>query len=421
MPLHLNVIAGPDQGITFPIPASGTVTIGRGNDANLDLIDGSVSRRHFQLVSANGQVRLVDLGSKTGTLVNNQPATTEVLLRAGDIIVAGATYFKFVAESGSSQASGTRPARGSSSAVGRAPAGPAAPRPAPETPQSLSRLVNTKLGCFAIGPLIGVGRSGAVFRAMDTRDRSEVALKVFLQEFSQDEEEVQRFTRAAKTIMPFRHRHLVDLLGAGRAEGHCWLSMELIEGPSVSWVVQQTLQGQADWRIGQRVMMEAGRALVYLHAKQVLHRNLTPENILMSREDGLIKVGDLITAKAQEGRLSEVVTAEGHMVGNVCYLPPERVAGDPSAGDERSDLYSLGAVVYATLVGVPPFQGNTSADTVYKIRNSLPVPVRVHQPNIPIRLELAVMRLLSKNPQDRFADAGELLRYIDMPGGRPHS
>jgi serine/threonine-protein kinase len=272
--------------------------------------------------------------------------------------------------------------------------------------------VNATLGYFALGPILGVGKTGTVFRALDTRDRSAVAVKVFHQGFSQSDEEVQRFTRAAKTIMPLRHLNLVDLYNAGRTDGHCWLSMELVEGPSIAWVVQQTVVGQADWQVARRVLWDVTRALIFLHGKGVIHRNLTPANLLMSSADGLVKVGDVIAAKAQEGKLSENVTTEGHIVGDLGYLAPERTEGDPSVGDARSDLYSLGAVVYAVLTGRPPLEGRNPVETLQKIATELPVPVRILQPDIPASLELAVMRLLSKNPENRFPSALGLLQFL---------
>src|SRR4029077_15904126 len=122
-------------------------------------------------------------------------------------------------------------------------------------PQALTSLVNSTVGHFTIGPVLGVGQTGVVFRALDNRDRGEVALKVFVPEFSRDEEEVLRFTRAAKTIAPLRHLNLVSLTGGGRESGRCWLSMELVEGPSAAWLVQQAAAGKTDWRAGLRVLL----------------------------------------------------------------------------------------------------------------------------------------------------------------------
>jgi serine/threonine-protein kinase len=239
-----------------------------------------------------------------------------------------------------------------------------------------------------------------------------VAVKVFVTEFSHREEDVQRFVRAAKTIMPLRNLHLIDFYNAGRINGHCWVSMELIEGPSLGWHVQQAASCPTQWRLALRVLRDVTRALVFLHGKLILHRNLTPENLLVNSVDGLIKVGDLITAKAQEGKLASDVTAQGHVVGDVHYLAPERTFGGPSSGDARSDLYSLGAVLYSVLTGGPPLKGKNPLDTLEIIRNRVPIPLRQLLPGTPNALDGVVNRLLAKDPARRFDSAKELLRHL---------
>lgn len=422
MPFRLKVIAGPDQGKTFNLPPAGAVTIGRG-EADVAINDVRVSRAHFRLTTISGQIRLRDLGSKTGTVVNNAPAVADQVLRAGDLIVVGDTFLQLIHEGAVGPGSSPQAPRPAASLPVRAtPGAPALTRPAHAASPvkasmgKLHDLANTQFGPFALGNILGVGQTGVVFRALDTRDRSEAALKVFMPAFSKDEEAVQRFIRAAKTIHPFRHRHLVDLHGAGRTDGYCWLSMELIEGPSVAWLVQQAHLGQGDWRTALRVGQHVARALTYLHGKQVLHRNLTPENLLMCRADGLVKVGDLMTAKAQEGNLARDITTTGEVVGDLRYLAPERTLGGPAVGDARTDLYNLGAILYALLTGRPPIEGTTLMEAVEKIRFTLPAPVRLLEPNIPPSLEVVVMRLLCKDPDDRFPDAADLLRHLEVIG-----
>jgi serine/threonine protein kinase len=176
--------------------------------------------------------------------------------------------------------------------------------------------------------------------------------------------------------------------------------------------VQQAASCSTQWRLALRVLRDVTRALVFLHGKQIVHRNLTPENLLVSSLDGLVKVGDLITAKAQEGQFSQDVTMEGHLVGDFRYLAPERTHGGPSAGDARSDLYSLGAVVYALLTGRPPLEGKTRLDTIDKVRNRVPTPLRQLLPVVPPALDAVVNRLLAKEPEHRFSSAKELLRSL---------
>jgi serine/threonine-protein kinase len=275
----------------------------------------------------------------------------------------------------------------------------------------LARLTNTTLGYYMLGSVLGAGKTGVVFRAFDTRDQSPVAVKVFVPGFSCNEEDVQRFVRAAKTVMHLRNIHLVDFYNAGRLKGHCWVSMELIEGPSLAWHVQQATSSQTPWRLGLRVIREVTRALVFLHKKQIIHRNLTPENLLCA-PDGSVKVSDLITAKAQEGKLAQDVTTPGHLVGDLSYLAPERTFGDPADGDARSDLYGLGAVAYAVMAGRPPLAGKTTVNTIDLIRQRTPTPLRQLLPGIPPAVDALVSRLLAKQPEARFDSATELLRHL---------
>jgi serine/threonine-protein kinase len=373
-----------------------------------------------------GLVSVLDLGSKTGTFVNNQRIASETRLLTGDLLVVGDTSLQLTSDA-LDDTSDCTPAlrtpegqpsaskRGGASKRGHAP--PAAPSVSPfvhrdSAAHALAGLVNTTLGYFSLGPVLGVGQHGAVFRALDTREKIPVALKVFVPEFSTSEEDVQRFIRAARTIMPLRYLHLVDFYNAGRLGGSCWVSMELIEGPSVAWYVQQAAANQVDWKMGLHVLRDACRALIFLHGKRVLHRNLTPENLMVCAADGLVKVADLITAKAREGALSADVTGPGHVVGDLRYLAPERTCEDPSAGDERSDLYSLGAVVYAVLAGRPPLEAKNSREAIDKIRHTVPTPLRQVQPAVPAALEAVVMRLLEKDPVLRFDDAKALLRHL---------
>jgi serine/threonine protein kinase len=188
--------------------------------------------------------------------------------------------------------------------------------------------------------------------------------------------------------------------------------MQLIEGPSLAWHVQQAAAVPTQWQLAQRVLRDVTRALVFLHGQQIVHRNLTPENLLVDSVDGLVKVGDLITAKALEGKLANDVTSAGSMVGEVHYLAPERTYGGPSSGDARSDLYSLGAVVYTVLTGRPPLVGKNALDTLDIIRNRTPPQLRQVLPSTPPALDLVVSRLLLKDPARRFDSAKDLLRHL---------
>jgi serine/threonine-protein kinase len=278
-------------------------------------------------------------------------------------------------------------------------------------------LSGKQLAHFQVGPVIAPGKTGVVFRARDTREGKDVALKVFLPEFSADDEEVQRFLRAMKTTLRLRHPHLVSVLAAGRSGSLCWVAMELVEGVSLAQAVHQAAAGSGDWRVALRVVLHISRALAFLHGHHIIHRNITPANLLITASDGTVKLGDLMKAKAQEGKLAKQVTQAGEILGDLRFMSPEQ-STNASAGDGRADLYSLGAVAYALLVGRAPLEGRNFVETILKIRQTPPQPPRQFQPAIPQAFEAIVMKLLAKRPEDRFQSPGELLAHLSkMAGG----
>lgn len=235
----------------------------------------------------------------------------------------------------------------------------------------LPELTGSSLAHFAIGPMIAKGRSGVVFRARDSRNGKAVALKVLRPEMTRPGLEVQRFIRAMRTALPLQHDHLVGVYGAGKKKGYCWVSMEFVEGKSLTQVIQHIgTAGMLDWRHAYSVALHVARALEFAHARHVIHRNLTPQNVLVRASDGIVKLGDLMLAKALEGNLAQNLTRPGELVGEVHYLSPERTAG-PEYVDERSDIYSLGALVYTLLTGRPPFKGGLLVETLTLIQTAM--------------------------------------------------
>src|SRR5205085_1530959 len=140
----------------------------------------------------------------------------------------------------------------------------------------------------------------------------------------------------------------------------------------------------------------------FAHGQHIIHRNITPSNVLVRGSDQLTKLGDLMLAKALEGGLAEQITRAGELLGDLRYMPPERARGNVKAVDPRSDLYSLGAVLYALLTGRPPFEGPSALDTIQLICRTEPVKPRKYQLAIPDLLEGIVLRMLAKRPEDRY-------------------
>ena len=240
-----------------------------------------------------------------------------------------------------------------------------------------------------------------------------MALKVLRPEFAKDEEEIQRFIRAVKTMLPLRHPNLVTLYGAGKTGPHCWIAMEFIEGESLTQVIQRIgVAGMLDWKNAFRVALDIGRALQFAHEQHIVHRNVAPQNILLQKSDKTAKLGDLMLAKAMEGVLAQQVTRPGELVGAVEYMSPERTRGTQDI-DGRSDIYGLGATLYALLTGRPPFEGSTLIEKITRIRQTEPDKPTKYQMGINGFFESAVLKMLAKRPQDRFQTASELLKELD--------
>jgi serine/threonine protein kinase len=174
-----------------------------------------------------------------------------------------------------------------------------------------------------------------------------------------------------------------------------------------------------DWRNAFKVAVQVGRALEYAHGQDIIHRNVTPTNILREATTKDVKLGDLMLAKALEGALAKQITRPGEILGDVAYLSPERTRGTTDV-DHRSDLYGLGATLYALLTGRPPFQGATLVEKISRIRQDEPVKPTRFQLSIPHPFEGLVLKLLAKDPSDRFQSATALLKELERIG-RNHS
>jgi serine/threonine protein kinase len=412
--IRFRVSAGPDKGLSFELPPEGIQNIGRNPQHNeICLHDPDMDRVHGQVEVGDGRVVLVD-DSNTGTFVNGQRITRQEL-KHGDLIRMGKTELTF-------QAIGVKPtavavAAPAAASAAPKPAAAPAPRPAAATPSSngvdpLAELSGTTLGAFEIGPLLGKGYSGVVFRARNTREDRVVALKVLHPDFPASEEEMQRFVQALKTVRALRHPNLTGIAAMGRTGRHCWIAREYVEGESVAQVIQQiSTTGVPAWTEAFRVAVHGGRALYAAGQQQLIHRDVMPRNLLVRAADNLVKLADLGLARALAGSQLRQSMLRAKIHSEVVYLPPEQTQPTPNL-DVRSDIYSLGAVVYALLTGRPPCVGKTAAETVTAIRETPPTPASQWQPTMPPALDAVVLRMLAKRPEDRFPSAGELLAEL---------
>ena len=367
--------------------SQGPVLVGRSSaQAAVAVPDPQISRVHFHIEQREGKAWVMDLASAGGTMVNGRKIA-EHQLRSGDVIRAGTTQFRYV------------------------PAGQQATADNPL--DELEKLVGTDFTHFHINKLLARGTSGCVFKAYDKDLGHSVALKVLFPELAKSEEEMLRFVRAMKTMMPLQHPNLIRVLNAGRKDTYCWYSMELIEGDSLTRLIEKVCkEGKLAWSFSLKVAVALSRALQYAESHGILHRNITPNNILIRISDQTALLGDLMLGKALEGALAAQITKPGEIVGDIKYMSPERTKS--TAGlDIRSEIYSLGATLYALLTGRPPFEGLTLVDTLQKIRSIPPLPLRDVIPNIPPDFEAAILKMLEKDPAKRFQNATEMLQVLE--------
>jgi len=400
---RLEVIAGPDKGKFFVVHEGKGNLVGRHQDAFYPLTDPRVSRFHAEVKRAGDAVTVVDNGGAGGVLVNGAKVPG-ARLKHGDTVQVGETLMRVL----------THPAAEADTLGG---VKRAAADYDPKMTAQLADLAGRRLAHYEVHEVVGRGLSALVFRATDAEDGKTVALKVMQEAFSQDEEDMQRFVRAMKTMLPLRHPNLVNVYSAGKSGPYCWAAMEFVEGEPLTDVIRRIgVAGMLDWKTAYRVGLHVARALAYAHGKGVIHRNVTPANILVRAADKQALLGDLMMAKALEGSLAKQVTKPGEVAGDVNYMSPERTRGISDEVDARSDLFSLGATMYALLAGKSPFAGSTVVETVTKIRTVEPIKPSNFQLNIPGPFEGVVMKMLAKSPAARYQTAAEVVAELERIG-----
>ena len=260
-------------------------------------------------------------------------------------------------------------------------------------------------GRYALLKKLGEGGKGVVFKARDTVLNRVVAVKM-LKSAVTSEEVYSRFMSEAQAVAKLNHPNVVTIHDIGKEDGKQFFVLEFVDGESLRDLMQTYPEGKCDIQTVLRVGMDVCNALQYAHSEKVLHRDIKPENVMITR-DGTAKLMDFGLAK-MIGQQS--VTQEGVIVGTVAYVAPEATLG--KAVDARSDLYSLGAVLYEALSGKPPFSGDDPIKIIFGHIHDHPVPLAKQNPEAPQALADCTMKLLEKEPEKRYQSAEDLLKIL---------
>ena len=254
---------------------------------------------------------------------------------------------------------------------------------------------------------VGNGGMAIVYKARDMVLNRFVAVKVLRDEFTTDEEFIKRFETEAQSAARLTHANIVSIYDVGVDNGIYFIVMELIQGKTLKEIIVEE-GGPLPWKWSVNVAIQIASALEVAHRNNIIHRDIKPHNIIIT-EDGVAKVTDFGIAKAVS---NSTITAFGKTIGSVHYFSPEHARGGYT--DAKSDLYSLGVVMYEMLTGRVPFDADTPVSVALKHMQETPEePIEIN-PNIPEAINQIIMKALKKEPELRYQTATEMLEDLKM-------
>jgi serine/threonine-protein kinase len=280
-------------------------------------------------------------------------------------------------------------------------------------PELLGKLRESLAGRYDIERELGRGGMATVYLARDTQHDRAVALKVLHPELAASLG-AERFQREIKLAASLQHPHILGVYDSGSTDGHLWFTMPFVEGESLRDRISREKQLPVADAV--RICREIALALDFAHRKGVVHRDIKPENLLLI--DGQAMLADFGIARALGADTGESLTSTGMSIGTPAYMSPEQASGETGI-DARTDIYSLGCVLYEMLTGEPPFSGPTMQAVIARVMTETPRPITAVRPSVSRQLAGAVMQAMAKTPADRPSTAGEFARLLESTATLP--
>ncbi|MGN6587893.1 MAG: protein kinase domain-containing protein [Solirubrobacterales bacterium] len=265
-----------------------------------------------------------------------------------------------------------------------------------------SQMIGTVLsGRYKLEAKLGSGGMSTVYLARDTTLDRSVAVKVMHREMSEQADQLQRFRQEARAVAKLSHPNVVAVIDAGEDSGHPYIVFEYVEGETLKQRINRV--GALDAQEALAYAIEIARGLAVAHARNMVHRDIKPQNVLIDSE-GRAKLTDFGISRQLE---QDGMTATGRVLGTTDYVAPEQAMGHPV--DQRSDVYSLGVVLYEMLTGQVPFQADSQVGVAMKHVNEELPDVQQRRPELSAAAAMVVERATTKDPDDRYQSVGEMI------------
>lgn len=435
-PLEVVVLITPVSGGSRRVTVRDELTIGRDVSGEGRLADDpQLSRRHARVGrDEQGRATIEDLGSANGTFVNGGRVNVVRALGPGDVVQIGSTTLRLAdairvpADPPPAAAAAAGPPIKSPAPA--PPARPPAPEarpaaaparaPAPRAVQAPDRAgigaiqlpVGSVFAKCRVEDVIGHGDMGVVYRAEELALQRPVALKLILPEYSDDARFRERFRRESRIAAAIDHQNVIPVFDAGDEAGVLYIMMRLVEGTDLRTLI--AAEGSLEPRRAARIARQVGAALDAAHARGMLHRDVKPSNVLLTRRDH-VYLSDFGLAK--EASSDRGLTRQRTVIARAEYVAPEQILNQPV--DSRADTYALGCLLFEALTGEPPFARWTEGPgALAHLEGPRPSPLEL-RPDLPREFDEVVRRAMATDPRDRYASAGDLGRAAMLAvGGR---